>query len=62
MIAMKVYHKRIREASVKKIPYQLVVGDKELKLKKCFCALAGGGDFGVHEVAGLIGAPATTDC
>ena len=38
--------KRIREASLMKIPYQIIVGDKELEAKTLSVRTQGGGDLG----------------
>ena len=46
--------KRIREASVKKVPYQLVIGDKEVQSGQISVRLQNGQDLGVMSPAGLI--------
>ncbi len=46
--------KRIREASVKKIPYQLVIGDKEVQSGQISVRLQNGQDLGVMSPAALI--------
>ncbi|MBI4309683.1 MAG: threonine--tRNA ligase [Candidatus Omnitrophica bacterium] len=47
--------KRIREASVKKIPYQLVIGDKEIQNQQVSVRIHGGGDLGSMSVEALAG-------
>ncbi len=46
--------KRIREASVKKIPYQLVIGDKEVESKQIGVRLHTGGDLGAMSPEALL--------
>ncbi len=46
--------KRIREGSVKKIPYHLVIGDKEVESKQVAVRLHAGGDLGSLSVDSLI--------
>ncbi len=46
--------KRIREGSVKKVPYQLVIGDKENESKQVAVRLHTGGDLGAMPVADLL--------
>lgn len=46
--------KRIREASVKKIPYQLVIGDKEIQSAQISVRLHSGGDLGAMTSQALI--------
>ena len=46
--------KRIREASVKKIPYQLIIGDKEAQASQVSVRLQNGVDLGVMSVELLI--------
>jgi threonyl-tRNA synthetase len=47
--------KRIREASVKKIPYQIIIGDKEVQSAQVSVRLQNGNDLGVMTVEALIG-------
>jgi threonyl-tRNA synthetase len=47
--------KRIREGSVKKIPYQLVIGDKEVENKQVAVRLHTGGDLGAMTAQELLG-------
>ena len=42
--------KKIREATMQKIPYQIIVGDKEMKAKKSQSAPGGGKDLGVMSL------------
>jgi len=46
--------KRIREASVKKIPYQLIIGDKETLSQQVSVRLQNGSDLGSMSVEALI--------
>ena len=46
--------KRIREASTKKIPYQLVIGDKEVASAQVSVRLHSGGDLGALSMQALI--------
>jgi threonyl-tRNA synthetase len=47
--------KRIREASVKKIPYQIIIGDKEVQSSQVAVRLQNGSDLGVMALDALIG-------
>ncbi len=47
--------KRIREASVKKIPYQIIIGDKEAQASQVSVRLQNGGDLGTMSVEALMG-------
>jgi len=47
--------KRIREASVKKIPYQIIIGDKEAESSQVAVRLQNGSDLGSMTVEALIG-------
>jgi len=47
--------KRIREASVKKIPYQLIIGDKEVQSSSVSARLQNGSDLGAMSLEALIG-------
>jgi len=47
--------KRIREASVKKIPYQVIIGDKEAKSSQVSVRLQNGTDLGQMSIEALIG-------
>ena len=53
--------KRIREASVKKIPYQIIIGDKEAQVVPGVCAFAKRKRFRRHEPGGLAGAAEAAD-
>jgi len=46
--------KRIREASVKKIPYQIIIGDKEAQSSQVSVRLQNGSDLGVLSIEALI--------
>jgi threonyl-tRNA synthetase len=46
--------KRIREASVKKIPYQLIIGDKEAQSSQVSVRLQNGTDLGSMSVDALV--------
>ncbi len=46
--------KRIREASMMKIPYQLVIGDKEMQSQQVAVRAQGDGDLGTMSSAALI--------
>jgi len=46
--------KRIREASVKKIPYQIIIGDKEAQSTHVAVRLQGGSDLGTMSVEALL--------
>ena len=46
--------KKIREASMQKIPYQLIVGEKEMKAKKVAIRTREGKDLGVVSMKKLI--------
>jgi len=46
--------KRIREGSVKKIPYHLIIGDKEVQTKKISVRSHTGGDLGSMDIRELI--------
>ncbi len=46
--------KRIREAAVKKIPYQIVIGQKEVETKTLAVRLHSGGDLGAMSIEALI--------
>ena len=47
--------RKIREAEMQKIPYMLVVGDKELEAKKVSVREYGSGDKGQREIKDLVG-------
>ncbi|MBF0571822.1 MAG: threonine--tRNA ligase [Candidatus Omnitrophica bacterium] len=47
--------KRIREASVKKIPYQIVIGDKEVQSSQVAVRLQNGSDLGAMSPDALLG-------
>ena len=47
--------KRIREASVKKIPYQIIIGDKEAQLSQVAVRLQNGSDLGAMSMEALLG-------
>jgi threonyl-tRNA synthetase len=47
--------KRIREASVKKVPYQIIIGDKEAQSQQLAVRLQNGSDLGSMSVDGLLG-------
>ena len=48
--------KRIREASVKKIPYQIIIGDKESsKSSQVSVRLQNGSDLGTMSLEALLG-------
>ena len=47
--------KRIREASVKKIPYQIILGDKEVESSQVSVRLQNGSDLGTMSVDALLG-------
>jgi len=46
--------KRIREASVKKIPYQIIIGDKEVQASQVSARLQNGSDLGAMSLEALI--------
>ena len=46
--------KRIREASVKKIPYQIILGDKEVSSVQVSVRLQNGSDLGAMSIEGLL--------
>jgi len=46
--------KRIREASVKKIPYQIIIGDKEAQAAQVSVRLQNGTDLGAMSVEALV--------
>ena len=46
--------KRIREASVKKIPYQIIIGDKEAQAAQVSVRLQNGSDLGAMSVEALL--------
>jgi len=46
--------KRIREASVKKIPYQIILGDKEVESSQVSVRLQNGHDLGAMSIQALI--------
>ena len=46
--------KRIREASVKKIPYQIIIGDKEAQSSQVSVRLQNGSDLGAMSLDALI--------
>ena len=46
--------KRIREASVKKIPYQIIIGDKEAQSLQVSVRLQNGSDLGAMSIEALI--------
>lgn len=47
--------KRIREASVKKIPYQIIIGDKEMQASQVAVRLQNGSDLGAMTLEALLG-------
>ncbi len=47
--------KRIREASVKKIPYQIIIGDKEAQSSQVAVRLQNGSDLGAMGMEALLG-------
>ena len=47
--------KRIREASVKKIPYQIIIGDKEAQSSQVTVRLQNGSDLGIMSLDALLG-------
>jgi threonyl-tRNA synthetase len=47
--------KRIREASVKKIPYQIIIGDKEAQSSQVTVRLQNGSDLGAMGLEALLG-------
>ena len=47
--------KRIREASVKKIPYQIIIGDKEAQSSQVAVRLQNGSDLGAMSLDALLG-------
>jgi threonyl-tRNA synthetase len=47
--------KRIREASVKKIPYQIIIGDKETQSSQVAVRLQNGNDLGTMSLDALLG-------
>jgi len=47
--------KRIREASVKKIPYQIIIGDKEAQSSQVAVRLQNGSDLGTMGLDALLG-------
>jgi threonyl-tRNA synthetase len=47
--------KRIREASVKKIPYQIIIGDKEAQSSQVAVRLQNGSDLGAMSMEALLG-------
>lgn len=47
--------KRIREASVKKIPYQIIIGDKEAQSSQVAVRLQNGNDLGAMSMEALLG-------
>ena len=47
--------KRIREASVKKIPYQIIIGDKEAQSSQVSVRLQNGNDLGAMNLDALLG-------
>ena len=47
--------KRIREASVKKIPYQIIIGDKEAQSSQVTVRLQNGSDLGAMSLEALLG-------
>ena len=47
--------KRIREASVKKIPYQIIIGDKEAQSSQVSVRLQNGTDLGSMSLEALLG-------
>ncbi len=47
--------KRIREASVKKIPYQIIIGDKEAQSSQVAVRLQNGSDLGAMSLEALLG-------
>jgi threonyl-tRNA synthetase len=46
--------KRIREASVKKIPYQIILGDKEVSSAQVSVRLQNGSDLGAMSLEALL--------
>ena len=46
--------KRIREASVKKVPYQIIIGDKEMQASQVSVRLQNGSDLGAMSVEALL--------
>jgi threonyl-tRNA synthetase len=46
--------KRIREASVKKIPYQIIIGDKEAQSSQVSVRLQNGSDLGAMSLEALL--------
>jgi threonyl-tRNA synthetase len=47
--------KRIREASVKKVPYQIIIGDKEVQSSQVSVRLQNGNDLGTMGLEALLG-------
>jgi threonyl-tRNA synthetase len=47
--------KRVREASVKKIPYQIIIGDKEVQSSQVTVRLQNGSDLGAMSLDALLG-------
>jgi threonyl-tRNA synthetase len=47
--------KRIREASVKKVPYQVIIGDKEVQSSQVAVRLQNGNDLGAMGLEALLG-------
>ena len=47
--------KRVREASVKKIPYQIIIGDKEAQSSQVTVRLQNGSDLGAMSLDALLG-------
>jgi threonyl-tRNA synthetase len=47
--------KRIREASVQKIPYQIIIGDKEVQLSQVTARLQNGKDLGAMTLEAFMG-------
>jgi len=45
---------KIREHSLKKLPYQLIVGDKEVAVKAVAVRTRGGGDLGQIPLDALV--------
>ena len=47
--------KLIREAAVKKIPYQIIIGDKEAQASQVAVRLQNGSDLGAMSLEALLG-------
>src|SRR6185436_14010083 len=45
---------KIRDAQLKKVPYMLVVGDREAEAKAAAVRVRGGGDLGAMQVAAIV--------